>query len=92
MYTERAECARPETRVRAAKTTNTRLLNNLRQGLKQTPDSPVVELDQLVGPFRLAFGLQAQGLRVQREYVLELVRRALDEERGRVHDFKLAGG
>lgn len=47
--------------------------------------SPIVELDQIFGLFHLALSLQAQRLRVQREYVLELVGRPFDEERGRVH-------
>lgn len=48
--------------------------------------SPIVEFDQIFGFFRLAHSLQAQRLRVQREYVLELVGSAFDEERGRVHN------
>lgn len=48
-------------------------------------NSPVVQLDELVGFFRLAVGFQAQRLRVQREYVFELVGGALDEKRSRIH-------
>lgn len=47
--------------------------------------SPVVELDEVFRLFRLGLGFDAQRLRVQREYVLELIGSALDEKRSCVH-------
>ena len=41
---------------------------------------PVVQLDQLLGLFRLPIGLESEGLRIKLQYVLELTRCALRKE------------